>query len=176
MILYFCDQKKSDSALLCQSLSVCGWKEFVLTFILQRAEIPKSWHDFCNVFSVFSLCWYYRFHTLELLFSLFFVFHTESKQVLDWSVTHSPINENPFQFRGPYILYYAFGVSHNKLVLYGFQSVYCLICIATTSSSNHSLFLCPIFIFSRQFQNTVSKSTCVLGCPTFTNYVKLFTH
>lgn len=75
---YFCHQGKYHSAPLRQSLSAFGLKEFVLNFILHNVEIPKSWHDFCNFFSVFA-CRCYRFPIWELLFCLFFVFHTESK-------------------------------------------------------------------------------------------------
>lgn len=137
-VLYFCHQKKSDSASLCQSVSVFGWKEFGLNFVLHRVEIPKSWHDFYSVLSVFAFCWFYRFHISELLFCLVFVFHTESKadvnRFLDWSLTHSTFNENSSQFIDPYILYYASKVSDNKPVSYCSQSAYCLICIATSKN------------------------------------------
>lgn len=76
---YFCQQGKYNTAPLCQSSSAFGLKEFVFNFILHKVEIPKSWCDFCSVFSVFAFCWCYRFHIWELLSSLFFVFHTETK-------------------------------------------------------------------------------------------------
>lgn len=80
---YFCHQGRYNSAPLHQSLSAFGLKGFVLNFILHKVEIPKSWHDFCSVFSMFPFCWCYRFPIWQVLFCLFFVFHTESKADVD---------------------------------------------------------------------------------------------